>query len=782
MDTVYDPDSYVFVLNEKCYLKTLVACLAVIGLVCADEGVRYSFRKYVTRHSNKIPDEDGCTSVSVRYSTAVFERQAIGRMYPTISSDGVNAETHEDRRCVTFSLMSKRLKSLICIYYHDIDFKNSHPVILFQISEQNNIPCEYLETYVNQRDDILQELSIWYKTTKDAVKQLFIRILYGGGNDWKAEFAITVINDHSFVINFKNEIRAVVNKLLSLKKYKRYVKYAKSQDKTNPFSAISHLLSTKENDCLRWLCRYYMEIGYEIGSLEYDGLKILKKDSNPFPEEHLLAGQRCIFEKTGFNIVLAEKITEPCIWLNTNHTHIVSGNKEAALIVIDGMKDNILFNQLDNNIYYKHKYQWIHLKKYTEFNSYVDKYIFITINGTRRVILSDDIYNDEKICKAMFEKIKGLENLHIRDFQLIVKNSTEGKICFINGIYDFSNKELISWEDDRSKGVYTEVIINDDYTHIVNKEKKDYLWNLLEEQFDEKIFKDVLKITARAIAGHIDDKRWITLFGNRNSGKGVWECLLRAAFGGQYISSTNSENFVLKHSSNDAAKDKNWMVPIRHSRMVITNEIAPRSILNGALIKNFCSGGDLITGREIYCAPISFYHQCTFMICCNDVAKISPVDANNTRVMIEMQNSYVPQSVIDEATEYQRLRLKLAIPNIKSILTNDQEYIDAFRSIIFDYYEPVCPGIPTLDDTSKSFSDGSVNIKEALLERFIIDRKSNDFMTHKEINKILDEIKAVSYIEESIPALKIILKNEGAVEKPSRAGRGLKYIKEREIE
>lgn len=38
-----------------------------------------------------------------------------------------------------------------------------------------------------------------------------------------------------------------------------------------------------------------------------------------------------------------------------------------------------------------------------------------------------------------------------------------------------------------------------------------------------------MKILARAIAGHTEDKRWFVILGDRNSGKGVIEKALRVA-------------------------------------------------------------------------------------------------------------------------------------------------------------------------------------------------------------------------------------------------------------
>ncbi len=49
----------------------------------------------------------------------------------------------------------------------------------------NNIPCEQLETYVNNRPDIIDEI-LKHKNnshlTKDTVKQAYISLIKGGKN------------------------------------------------------------------------------------------------------------------------------------------------------------------------------------------------------------------------------------------------------------------------------------------------------------------------------------------------------------------------------------------------------------------------------------------------------------------------------------------------------------------------------------------------------------------------------------------------------------------------
>jgi len=46
-------------------------------------------------------------------------------------------------------------RGLICRQMVDVDIKNCHPTIIYQLCKRHDIPCHYLEEYILKRDDIL---------------------------------------------------------------------------------------------------------------------------------------------------------------------------------------------------------------------------------------------------------------------------------------------------------------------------------------------------------------------------------------------------------------------------------------------------------------------------------------------------------------------------------------------------------------------------------------------------------------------------------------------------
>ena len=66
------------------------------------------------------------------------------------------------------SIMPKNIK--------DIDMVNSHPVILLNLCQKNNISCNILKNYIENRNIILES----FGNNRKSVKEMFLTILNGG--------------------------------------------------------------------------------------------------------------------------------------------------------------------------------------------------------------------------------------------------------------------------------------------------------------------------------------------------------------------------------------------------------------------------------------------------------------------------------------------------------------------------------------------------------------------------------------------------------------------------
>ena len=61
----------------------------------------------------------------------------------------------------------------------DIDMVNSHPVILLNLCQKNEVSCNILKNCVENRDLILDS----FGDNRKSVKELFLTILNGGFKD-----------------------------------------------------------------------------------------------------------------------------------------------------------------------------------------------------------------------------------------------------------------------------------------------------------------------------------------------------------------------------------------------------------------------------------------------------------------------------------------------------------------------------------------------------------------------------------------------------------------------
>ena len=88
---------------------------------------------------------------------------------------------------------------------YDIDIVNAHPVLLQQYCEKNDIRCDNLKYYIENRDRILNEIMTEYDYSRDESKDLFLMCINGGYRD-----GIT----NRFYMELKKEIKEIHNLII----------------------------------------------------------------------------------------------------------------------------------------------------------------------------------------------------------------------------------------------------------------------------------------------------------------------------------------------------------------------------------------------------------------------------------------------------------------------------------------------------------------------------------------------------------------------------------------
>ena len=179
------------------------------------------------------------------------------------------------------SIMPKNIK--------DIDMINCHPVILLNLCQKNEISCNILKNYVENRELILNS----FGNNKKSVKEMFLTILNGG-------FKEGYSNDN----RINSYLKLLEKEIIEIQKY-FYVKDKRYFEKGYNYLGknLSRIILDLENQILQIMINYFVIKRINIFTLEYDGLKIYSDDkSKHFSINDL---DKIILEKTGINMKLS---------------------------------------------------------------------------------------------------------------------------------------------------------------------------------------------------------------------------------------------------------------------------------------------------------------------------------------------------------------------------------------------------------------------------------------------------------------------------------------------
>ena len=198
-----------------------------------------------------------------------------------------------DSSCLTYlkkeirnSIMPKNIK--------DIDMINAHPTILNYLCKKNNINCNILENYINNRELILSS----FGEDRKIIKELFLTILNGGFKDIYSDNKQT----NNYLKLFENEIIRIQNYFYI--NDKRYL----NSDYNYKGKNLSRIILDIENQILQIMINYFTSKNVNILTLEYDGLKIYTdKSSKHFSINEL---ELNIYKSMGINMKLAFKNIE----------------------------------------------------------------------------------------------------------------------------------------------------------------------------------------------------------------------------------------------------------------------------------------------------------------------------------------------------------------------------------------------------------------------------------------------------------------------------------------
>ena len=198
-----------------------------------------------------------------------------------------------DSSCLTYlkkeirnSIMPKNIK--------DIDMVNAHPVILNYLCKKNNVDCNILKNYIENRELILSS----FGEDRKIIKELFLTVLNGGFKDIYSDDKQT----DNYLKLFEQEITKIQNYFYT--NDKRY----SDIDYNFKGKNLSRVILDVENQILQIMINYFISKNVNILTLEYDGLKIYTdRNSKHFSINEL---ELNIYKNIGINMKLTFKNIE----------------------------------------------------------------------------------------------------------------------------------------------------------------------------------------------------------------------------------------------------------------------------------------------------------------------------------------------------------------------------------------------------------------------------------------------------------------------------------------
>lgn len=325
------------------------------------------------------------------------------------------------------------------------------------------------------------------------------------------------------------------------------------------------------------------------------------------------------------------------------------------------------------------------------------------------------------------------------EFEEKLWHSVIGTICFRNGLWDFRQRRFFTY--DQRPDVYPTIIIPRDFPvarppqHLL-----DAVYNkvLLSTLGDPDVVQSYLDVIARATAGEYTDKQWVIFVGERNCGKGVLQELNSATWGLANCNTVLANAFLMQSfAAQDAAKALSWALDCRFARQTYTNEVkvdtGNRAIkLDGNVIKQFQSGGDMMLARKNFKDERQFRISSKLFMNLNDVPTITPIDAIANMLMFKFPFKFVSREVLNGGDSLPFYKLR--DDNIKDFCRRP-DVVDAFTWLVIDAYKDcsVVPCAKVLADTDDYREEAGDDLM-LVSKHFRVTGNKLDFTTIKSIS------------------------------------------------
>jgi len=658
------------------------------------------------------------------------------------------------------------LRGALCegIYY-DYDMKNCHPQLLLYLCKQKNITCKYLKQYVNDRDDKLEDLCDDLDISRSESKNMFIMSLFSKRHIKKHNKKKI---DNSFYLNFDKEMKMIQKEFLDI--YSHRKKEIRKKEKDNlEGQLLSYILQELEDKVLHETIN-----NLNVSVKMFDGFMSSQKyDIEMLNEKTKQYKIKWDIKDHETEIIDLLEDIEP----EGKISFIGKDILEVYQYLLETLYKNKLV-KCDGELYYKDDLKWIEGKtipdKLFDDISNCDLYI----NGLYGY---EPIHSDNQKIKNVIEFLTKKAPTN-DDLIMDIWQDSKNKLYFKNCFYDFNTSKFNSKKEDRNTFIY----VNRDFDFKRNDEIKKQIYDkIFNPIFTIKSNDDLTRIQlrdnylhrmARVFAGKIEDKNFFALTGSRDCGKGLINNLYENSFG-QYVKTTNAQNFMYKPNMGDTAKNQSFMLNYQFARLVAMSEIetdpnGKQTVFDGNKFKKFHSGGDKLEARANYKDEKQFKIQSVVCIYTNDLPIFQPSDARDKLIEYNLKSQFIDENTKEE---FSTISYYKKDDSIKDKFIFDKKVQNELIHIIIDAFGEK---VEYPKDCHEELETDENSDTKTLIDLFDFTGNPKDFVTNKE----LKEQKTHSKLIFNMAKIKLLLKGKGAKDYRSSNERGLKCIRIKKVE
>jgi len=430
----------------------------------------------------------------------------------------------------------------------------------------------------------------------------------------------------------------------------------------------------------------------------------------------------------------------------------VENDDEASDILVEELKHALIFNK--GRLFLKHNHVWMNDTEYIDnflLTYILKKRMYKKNDNGDRVMFVQNIKNTKNVKEAVMAKIKIIQDI---DLYEKFHSTTKGRLCYLDGILDFIQKRFYKWEEVDFEYYSCVQIPTKFYDYFANPDRdvmdkvKDII---LKPLFEDKLDR-ALHFFARAMAGHIEDKNFMTYLGNRNCGKGIIYTLFKGF--GDYVKPLVLNNLLCSKkdvNTQEASRMLYWLLDFEFVRLGINQETpeAEKGLkINAVLWKKLVSGGDEQTARRNYDRKdTTFKIQMTPAVFGNNSLSFTEQDCKEHEIGFQSLVQFKTKAKIDE------LRLQGVDERIlKGYRVSDEtlkdkcegeEYRKAFMMLLFESYK--CCKVEIENDIDEE--DKYQSITERLLDNYEFTQDKDDMILVSDILPDLDKKKVMMELQ-----------------------------------